>query len=135
MIVKQTVPLHRLPTYTAIVILMFAFTNVAGPLLGGVFTDKVTWRWCFYINLPFGVVASCFILLCFTSRAIVQRGNFKEQIRNLNPEGNICFLPGIICLLLALQWGGSTHAWNSGRIIDLFAVFGMLVVVFVAIQH
>jgi len=49
-------------------------------------------------------------------------------------EGTGLFIPGIICLLLALQWGGTTYAWASGRIIALFILFGILMIGFIAVQ-
>ena len=60
--------------------------------------------------------------------------SLKEQINQLDPIGTFFFLPGLISLLLALQWGGSTYAWNSGRIIVLLVIFGVCACVFTAIQ-
>ena len=60
--------------------------------------------------------------------------SLKEQINQLDPIGTAFFLPGIICLLLALQWGGSTYAWNSGRIIALLVIFGVCLCAFIAVQ-
>lgn len=48
--------------------------------------------------------------------------------------GTLIFLPMIVCVLLALQWGGSKYAWGNGRIIALFVVFGILLIAFIAIQ-
>ena len=58
----------------------------------------------------------------------------KQQIRQLDPLGTILLLPALICLILALQWGGVTYAWNDGRIIALWTVFAVLFVGFVAVQ-
>ena len=58
----------------------------------------------------------------------------KEQFAQLDPIGNLFFLPGIVCLLLALQWGGSTYAWNNGRIIALLVIFGLCICAFIAVQ-
>lgn len=58
----------------------------------------------------------------------------KTQLAQLDPLGTLCFLPSIICLLLALQWGGSTYAWSSARIVVLFVISGVLFISFVAIQ-
>ncbi|KAH8886233.1 putative efflux pump antibiotic resistance protein [Thozetella sp. PMI_491] len=136
LIIAQSVPLHRRPAYTGIAVGMLGVTNVAGPLLGGAFTDRVTWRWCFYINLPFGGAAALFISYCFSSQAMsAKRSGIKDQIRQLDLEGTFCLLPGIVCLLLALQWGGSTYAWSDGRIIALFVLFSVLMAAFVLIQH
>lgn len=52
----------------------------------------------------------------------------------LDPLGTVIFVPAIVCLLLALQWGGVTYDWSNGRIIALFVVFGIAIVAFVALQ-
>jgi hypothetical protein len=58
----------------------------------------------------------------------------REQISQLDPIGTLLFLPGIVCLLLALQWGGSTYAWGNARIIALLVLAGLLMIAFVAVQ-
>ena len=58
----------------------------------------------------------------------------KAQFIQLDPIGTALFMPGVICLLLALQWGGTTHAWNSGRIIALLVLFVILISGFIAVQ-
>ena len=60
--------------------------------------------------------------------------SLREQINQLDPIGTAFFLPGVICLLLALQWGGSTYAWNNGRIIALLVIFGICLCAFIAVQ-
>lgn len=57
-----------------------------------------------------------------------------EQFGQFDIPGTICFLPGVVCLLLALQWGGSTYPWKNGRIIALFILAGLLLIGFVLIQ-
>jgi MFS family permease len=60
--------------------------------------------------------------------------SIRQQVQQLDPLGTIVFLPGIVCLLLALQWGGSTYAWSNGRIIALLILAGILLIAFIAIQ-
>lgn len=84
---------------------------MVGPLIGGAFTTNVTWRWCFYLNLPLGAVVITFVafLLQIPDRTST-KASFKEKLLQLNALGLVAILPGVVCLCLALQWGGSTYA-------------------------
>lgn len=132
-----TLPLEKRPMFQGFFGAIFALASVAGPLLGGVFTDDLTWRWCFYINLPvggFAAVVIFFILHLPDTGSNRVHMSWKEQLGQLDPIGNICLLPGVVCLLLALQWGGSKYQWNNARIIVLFILFGLLAISFIAVQ-
>ncbi|KAJ9633440.1 hypothetical protein H2204_006990 [Knufia peltigerae] len=134
-IVVYIIPLQKRPAYTGMFGMVFAVASVAGPLLGGVFTDKVSWRWCFYINLPLGGVTMAILALTLKVRNDSTKAPLKEQIHQLDPLGTLFILPAVICLLLALQWGGTTYSWSNARIVVLLVLFGVLSIVFVYIQH
>ncbi|CAK5272610.1 unnamed protein product [Mycena citricolor] len=136
-IIANTVPLAKRPMYTGIIGGTFGIASVAGPLMGGVFTDKVSWRWCFLINLPPGAFTLLFLTFFFKMPGKAQAKKemtFKERLMQFDPMGTVIFIPAIVCLLLALQWGGSKYPWKDGRVIALFVVFGVLISVFIAIQ-
>ncbi|KAJ7667073.1 putative MFS multidrug transporter [Mycena rosella] len=136
-IVANTVPLGKRPMYSGLIGAMYGIASVVGPLLGGVFTDKVTWRWCFYINLPIGAVTLLVIIFFFKapgSHRKAESMSLMDRIQQFDPLGTVIFVPSIVCLLLALQWGGSKYPWSDGRIIALFVVFGVLIAAFVGIQ-
>jgi MFS family permease len=103
--------------------------------MGGAFTDRLTWRWCFYINLPIGAVTFFFILFFFKNpKSLKTAKGWKEQVAEIDLIGSFFFLPAIISLLLALQWGGTKYPWSDGRIIALFVVFGVLIIIFIGVQ-
>ncbi|RFU24474.1 hypothetical protein B7463_g11864, partial [Scytalidium lignicola] len=135
MTVFHTIPLQKRPMYAGTFGALFGIASVIGPLVGGVFTDRVSWRWCFYINLPIGAVSFAVITLVFK---LPQPKDAKlplhQKLAQLDPLGTICFLPAIVCLILALQWGGTTYAWSSWRMILLLTMFSILIVMFAGIQ-
>ncbi|KAK2626637.1 hypothetical protein QTJ16_003812 [Diplocarpon rosae] len=135
-IVAYSVPLVKRPMYSGFIGGMYGIASVAGPLLGGAFTDKATWRWCFYINLPIGAITMLVILIFFKAphREKAQSAGWREDIKVFDLYGTAVFLPAIVCLLLALQWGGTKYTWGSWRIIILFIFSGILISAFVAIQ-
>lgn len=137
LIVQRSVPLQQRPAYMGIIGSMYGIASVAGPLMGGAFTDRLTWRWCFYINLPFGAITAVFIFFFLhlpAGRGGLKAASVKEQILSFDLEGTLLFIPGIVCLLLALQWGGTTYPWKSGRIIALFILAALLIIGFLGVQ-
>jgi MFS family permease len=58
-----------------------------------------------------------------------------EKAKHFDPVGTLCFIPAIVSLLLALQWGGTKYSWHSGRVVGLLVVFGVLMIAFVGIQY
>jgi MFS family permease len=136
-ILAYSVPLSKRPLYTGAIGSMYGLASISGPLMGGAFTDHVTWRWCFYINLPVGAVTMVVIWWFFPDpkREIVQNGDtLWQRVMRFDPFGTLVFMPGIVSLLLALQWGGTTYAWGSWRVILLFVFFGVLIIAFVYFQ-
>lgn len=136
LIISKMVPLHQRPSYTSAIGSMYGIASVAGPLMGGAFTDRLTWRWRFYINLPFGGVTAAFIIFFFKApkRVCARAAGWRAQLGQFDLLGTLFFVPAVVCLLLALQWGGSKYPWSNGRVISLFVIFGLSMAFFVAIQ-
>ncbi|EXJ64869.1 hypothetical protein A1O7_01208 [Cladophialophora yegresii CBS 114405] len=131
-IIAHSVPLIRRPLVFGVFGAMWGLASVAGPLLGGVFTDKLSWRWCFYINLPvgaFSVVVVLFVLHIPQDPKLSEKPLLK-RVMELDLVGAGILIPAIVMLLLAVQWGGSTYPWSNSRIIGLFVGAGLMLVLF-----
>ncbi|TGO65125.1 hypothetical protein BELL_1020g00020 [Botrytis elliptica] len=133
-ILNETVPLHRRPIFMSLLWCMFAIATVCGPLIGGVFTEKATWRWCFYINLPVGGAAVFILLFVVEGKSRENTDTFLQKLRRMDPIGTLVFFAGIVCILLALQFGGNLYSLGDTRSILLFILGGILLITFVTIQ-
>ncbi|KAF4785297.1 hypothetical protein HER10_EVM0004820 [Colletotrichum scovillei] len=134
-IIVHAVPLRKRPTYQGLFGAIFGVSSVVGPLLGGVFTSKVTWRWCFYINLPLGGLAGSIIFLILTiPDRDATKLDLKSKLAQLDFFGTALLIPGSVSLILAMEWGGSTYAWNNWRIILLLVLAAVLLAGFALVQ-
>ncbi|MEU2741497.1 MDR family MFS transporter [Streptomyces sp. NPDC007095] len=107
---------------------VFGATSVLGPLLGGLFTEHLSWRWVFYINLPVGVVA----LIVIAAVLHIPKKSAKHVIDYL---GTFLIAAVATCLVLVASLGGTTWGWSSPQIIGLAVLGVLLAVAFVAVEQ
>ncbi|EED11989.1 efflux pump antibiotic resistance protein, putative [Talaromyces stipitatus ATCC 10500] len=135
-ILALIVPPERIPIFYGLNGVIFAVASVSGPLVGGAFTSDVTWRWCFYINLPIGgfVMVLLFFVLQIPTIAKPVKVPFRELLLQLDIPGCILITGGLVCYLLALEVGGLTKSWNSSQSIGLLVGWILLTIAFVVVK-
>ena len=127
-IVGDIVPPRDRGRYQGVFGGVFGAASVLGPLLGGVFTEQLSWRWVFYVNLPIGVVALLVI-------AAVLHIPVRRASHRIDYPGMAVVAAAATCLVLATSLGGHTWAWGSAGIIGLIVAGAVLVGVFVLIER
>ncbi|CRG83495.1 Putative HC-toxin efflux carrier TOXA [Talaromyces islandicus] len=127
------VPPSAQPVVVGLMGSVFTVASIAGPLLGGVFTSDVSWRWCFYINLPIGGITIICILLFFRTPAhskLSHGASAREIIASFDPIGLVLMFSGVLCFFIAVQQGGVSKPWNSAEEIGLLVGCVLLLTLF-----
>ena len=88
---------------------------IAAPSFGGVLTQSLGWRWCFWINLPIGGITLLTTMFLFSNPKPSDTSiPFKQKLVELDPISNLLFIPALTSLFIALSWAGTKFAWDSG---------------------
>ncbi|KAI9649991.1 hypothetical protein NHQ30_000004 [Ciborinia camelliae] len=116
MVVCDLVPLRERGKFMGFIFAIYAVSTTIGPLIGGVFASRVTWRWIFYLNLP---LAGLTLAMVIISLGALPKGSSMSlsSLKRVDFAGNALLISAITSILIALTWGGGEEPWSSWRTI------------------
>jgi EmrB/QacA subfamily drug resistance transporter len=128
-IIADVVPARERGRYMGIMGGVFALSSVAGPLLGGWFTDGIGWRWAFWMNVPLGILAIA------SAMSFLRLPEVPRTRPRLDVAGMVLLAVASTCLVLTTVWGGTTYRWGSPVIIGLIGGTIIAALAFVSVER
>jgi EmrB/QacA subfamily drug resistance transporter len=128
-IIADVVPARERGKYMGVMGGVFALSSVAGPLLGGWFTESIGWRWAFWMNIPLGILAIA------SAVVFLRLPKGEQRAPRLDFAGMGLLAIASTCLVLVTTWGGTTYDWDSGVIISLIAGTIIAGIAFVLVER
>lgn len=121
--------MRRRGAYFGIIGGVWALASAIGPIIGGVFTEYVTWRWCFYINLPLDGAA--FLIILFFLDLKTPKTPIVQGLKAIDWLGSLLIVGGVLMFLFGMEYGGITYPWDSATVLCLIIIGVFTMVLFV----
>jgi Major Facilitator Superfamily len=128
-IVTDMTTLKERPLYLGLLGIPIAAGSVTGPVIGGVFTASVSWRWIAWINLP--CLGCALVLSLLFMRLTPIKQSTRQKLQQLDWIGMLLFASGLSSLILPVSWGGSIYPWRSWRTILPIVLGSLALLIFV----
>ncbi|CAG7958899.1 unnamed protein product [Penicillium olsonii] len=127
-VIADIVPLKNRAKYFGMLSAIWSLGTVTGPVIGGCFAEKSTWRWIFYLNFPLIAVGTALVVWSwkFKSEAI----SYRDQWRKIDYLGILLFIPSTASFLIPLTWGGVLYNWDSWHTVVPLAVGAVGLIIF-----
>ncbi|KAI0446925.1 DNA repair protein RAD50 [Xylaria telfairii] len=131
MIICDLVPMRERGGFIGLLFLFVSLGATIGPFIGGILTDRVGWRWVFYINLPFGGVAFILLILFLQVKWKKELSTW-ERLKRLDVVGNAILIGSTFAILWALTYGGTRYTWNQGNVLAplIIGLSGLIIAFF-----
>lgn len=123
----------RRSLFMGLIEIVWVVAAVVGPVLGGALTEKLGWRWIFWINLPISSVAFLVLLLCLNVHN--PKTQLRDGLRAVDWSGSVALIGLSVMLLLGLNFGGITFSWSSAQVICLIVFGGVMLPVFILCER
>ncbi|ODV81672.1 MDR transporter [Suhomyces tanzawaensis NRRL Y-17324] len=127
-IMTESVPISKRALAYTLIGVTFSVASVLGPFVGGALASKVSWRWCFYINLPIGGLALTLFFFGFNPPKPV--GSVREKLAKIDYVGTFFLTAGLVLFLLGLSFGGVEFPWKSAAVICCLVLGPVLMAIF-----
>ncbi|GKZ85173.1 hypothetical protein AnigIFM56816_010939 [Aspergillus niger] len=131
-VVSDVVSLQDRGKYQGIIGIVVAAGTALGPLIGGLFTEKVSWRWCFYISVPLSGVAMVVVAFALPLRKV--EGHALEKIKQIDGWGCLISFSASIAILLPISWAGTQYPWTSAAVLAPLLLGVALIGVFLFVE-
>ncbi|KAI9297056.1 MFS general substrate transporter [Neoconidiobolus thromboides FSU 785] len=131
-IMSDIIPPRKRGMFLALAGGIFAIASIIGPLIGGAFTDHVTWRWAFYINIP--ICAITILVVVFFLDLPIPQGKISDKLKRIDFLGAFTLTCFTICLVLGLTWGGAEYEWISAPVIVTLVLAVVFLIIFVYVE-